>query len=190
MDTPWKRLYAELTVRRCTFRGGFSSGKGSGGGDQADGTPHQVGAALPAVRCWKTESAGTHSFIHFFPQQNAPKLFRTRMNKDVEKRLSVLLKTWAFMLPSTQRCQTKFKPLILWPGGVCVGFGSAFPSNVVVGDSLVTFPELEAHFAEILALILLVLGGVRLILHEWQEIAEAWRKLRKHGRNVIPNSSP
>ena len=74
--------------------------------------------------------------------------------------------------------------------GGCVGFGSAFFSNVALGDSLVTIPELEAHFAEILALILLVLGGVRLILHEWQEIAEAWRKLRRHGRKVIPGSSP
>jgi hypothetical protein len=60
---------------------------------------------------------------------------------------------------------------------------------VVVGDSLVTIPEIEAHFAEILALILLVLGGVRLILQEWQEIAGAWRKLRKQGRRVISNSS-
>jgi hypothetical protein len=62
--------------------------------------------------------------------------------------------------------------------------------NVAVGDSLVTIPELEAHFAEILALVLLVLGGVRLILHEWQEIADALRKLRRHERKVVPNSSP
>ena len=52
-----------------------------------------------------------------------------------------------------------------------------------------TVSELEAHVAEILALILLVLGGVRLILQEWQEIAGAWRKLRKQGRRVISNSS-
>jgi hypothetical protein len=49
----------------------------------------------------------------------------------------------------------------------------------------VTIPQLEAHFAEFLALVLLVLGGVRLVLHEWRQIVIAWRKTWRPRRPVV-----
>ena len=61
-----------------------------------------------------------------------------------------------------------------------------------------TIPQIEAHFAELLALILLLLGGARLVLHELEAVRAAIRQLRRtgerqgHNRNarVIPNPSP
>ena len=61
-----------------------------------------------------------------------------------------------------------------------------------------TIPQIEAHFAELLALILLLLGGARLVLHELEALRVAIRQLRRtderqrHNRNarVVPNPSP
>jgi hypothetical protein len=59
----------------------------------------------------------------------------------------------------------------------------------------VTIPQLEAHFAEILALILLLLGGARLVVHELEALKKAIRQLRRtderqrHDR-ATPNLSP
>jgi hypothetical protein len=54
----------------------------------------------------------------------------------------------------------------------------------------VNIPQLETQFAELLGLTLLVLGGIRLVLHEWKQIVAAWRKLRKPARKVIPSPTP
>ena len=53
-----------------------------------------------------------------------------------------------------------------------------------------TIPQLETQFAELLELTLLISGGIRLVLHEWEQIAAAWRKLRKPARKVFPSPSP
>jgi hypothetical protein len=54
----------------------------------------------------------------------------------------------------------------------------------------VNIPQLETEFAELLGFALLVLGGIRLVLHEWKQIAAAWRRLRRPARKVIPGHSP
>ena len=48
--------------------------------------------------------------------------------------------------------------------------------------SPVNIPQIEACAAELLALFLLILGGVRLILHEWRQIFERPPKKRRARR--------
>jgi hypothetical protein len=56
--------------------------------------------------------------------------------------------------------------------------------------ALPSIPALEALVAELIALILLILAGARLILHEWHSLRREKRPNRQTPRRkVIPNSS-
>jgi hypothetical protein len=56
--------------------------------------------------------------------------------------------------------------------------------------ALPSIPALEVLVAELIALILFILAGARLILHEWNSLKREKRPKRQTSRRrVIPNSS-
>ena len=56
-----------------------------------------------------------------------------------------------------------------------------------------TIPRIEVFVAELIALIYcLVIGGARLILHEWDALSTTWRRIqiRHKAKKILPQFQP